>query len=337
MERYDGPGNISGGGSYIRDNGVGAEIYNFKPSRGTCYGYAMSRHSAGIDLRNLAPEQHWERGDALHGVDVAFMARHKDRGQVVVGWYRNATVFHKQYLKRRGTIPGMHFEQRHYLCSTDAANATLLKEEQRTFFIPYAPMDGAGYAGQSNVWYPERSENPAVPALIKKLRTLMEATDGVALPSDEHLEDTARRNNKRRRTPDAAMNALVEAAAIDAVSEHYESLDYTVKSVEKENLGWDLEVSRDAKTHKIEVKGVSADTIYFELTPNEYRMLREHPETYQVSVVCSALDTPVLYHLTPKSTEEGWRLLDKTKSINILLGERVAAIGRDVANHSEVG
>ncbi|MCE4517948.1 protein NO VEIN domain-containing protein [Xanthomonas hortorum] len=165
----------------------------------------------------------------------------------------------------------------------------------------------------------------------------MEATDGVALPSDEHLEDTARRNNKRRRTPDAAMNVLVEAAAIDAVSEHYESLDYTVKSVEKENLGWDLEVSRDAKTHKIEVKGVSADTIYFELTPNEYRMLREHPETYQVSVVCSALDTPVLYHLTPKSTEEGWRLLDKTKSINILLGERVAAIGRDVANHSEVG
>jgi hypothetical protein len=336
MDRYDGPAEIYGGGSYIRDNGVGAEIYNFKPSRGTCFGYAMSRHGAGIDLRNLAPDRQWKQGDALHGVDVVFMARHKERGQVVVGWYRNATVFHKQYLKRRGTIPGMHFEQRHYLCSTGAANASLLTEKQRTFVIPYAPTDGAGYAGQSNVWYPERSENPAVPALIKKLRALMKATGGVALASDEHPEKKANKNTKRRKKPDAAMNALVEKAAVDSVFAHYESLNYTVKSVEKENLGWDLEVSRDAKTHKIEVKGVSADTIYFELTPNEYRMLREHPETYQVSVVCSALDTPVLYHLTPKSTEEGWRLLDKTNGINILLGERVAAIGRDVASHSDV-
>ncbi|ATS62659.2 MULTISPECIES: protein NO VEIN domain-containing protein [Xanthomonas] len=335
MDRYDGPGNISGGGSYIRDNGVGAEIYNFKPSRGTCYGYAMSGHSAGIDLRNLAPDQRWERGDALHGVDVVFMAKHKDHGQVVVGWYRNATVFHKQYLKRRGTIPGMHFEQRHYLCSTDAANATLLTEEQRTFVIPYAPKDGAGYAGQSNVWYPERSSNPQVPALIKKLRTLIEAGDGVELAPDEHQERTVSKNGRKRGKPDAARNALVEAAAVDAVSEHYEFLNYVVKRVEKENLGWDLEVSHGAKKHKIEVKGVSADTIYFELTPNEYRMLREHPETYQVSVVCSALDIPVLYHLLPKSTEEGWRLIDKMNGIDILLGERVAAIGRDVAVRSD--
>ncbi|MEA9753712.1 DUF3883 domain-containing protein [Xanthomonas campestris pv. raphani] len=335
MDRYDGPGNIRGGGSYVNANGVGGEVYNFKPSRGICFGYAMSLHGGGINLRFLAPDHTWEPGDALHGVDVIFIARHKERGQVVVGWYRNASVFHKQYRNRRGTIPGMNFEKRHYLCFADQENVTLLPEEKRTFAIPYAPVDGPGYPGQSNVWYPERSSNPAVPALIKKLRNLMTASSGAVLAEDEFLASNTTKNGRRRGKPDAAMNALVEKAAVEAVVKHYKSLKYTVRTVEKENLGWDLEVSLGAKTQKIEVKGVSSDSIYFELTPNEYKKLREHSKTYSVCVVCMALEAPFLYHLTPCLTDERWSLVDKKARINILLEERMAAIGRDVANPSD--
>jgi len=143
MDRYDGPGYIRGGGSYITDNGVGGEVYNFKPSRGVCFGYAMSIQAAGINLCLLS-DQEWKPGDVLHGVDVIFIARHKERGQVVVGWYRNASVYHKQYLNRRGTIPGMDFQKRHYLCSSYQEDVTLLPEENRTFRIPYAPVYGKG-------------------------------------------------------------------------------------------------------------------------------------------------------------------------------------------------
>jgi len=131
------------------------------------------------------------------------------------------------------------------------------------------------------------------------------------------------------------MNALVEKAAVDAVIKHYKSLKYKVRTVEKENLGWDLEVSLGTKKQKIEVKGVSSNSIYFELTPNEYRRLAEYSTIYSVCVVCTALDDPTLYHLYPRLTVDGWRLVDKVTGIDILLEERVAAIGRDVANHSD--
>lgn len=93
MERYDGPDTIIGGGAYIAANGVGGEVFNFKPSRGKCYGYAMSLHLAGVNLRFLDESQRWLEGDELTGVDVVFIARRPGYGQVVVGWYRNATVF----------------------------------------------------------------------------------------------------------------------------------------------------------------------------------------------------------------------------------------------------
>jgi hypothetical protein len=53
MTDYDGSGEISGGGQYVRENGVGGEVLNFAPSRGRCYGYAMSKSFGGIRLRAL--------------------------------------------------------------------------------------------------------------------------------------------------------------------------------------------------------------------------------------------------------------------------------------------
>lgn len=84
MEKYDGVGTITSGGAYIRQNGIGGEIFNFKPNRGKCFGYAMSRNYAGINLRSIQNGS-WSVGDELAGVDVIFIARRRGYGQVVVG------------------------------------------------------------------------------------------------------------------------------------------------------------------------------------------------------------------------------------------------------------
>lgn len=332
MERYDGPDTISGGGAYVDENGVGGEVFNFKPSRGKCYGYAMSRHFAGINLRFIDGAQNWSKGDELSGVDVVFIARRPGGGQVVVGWYRNATVFHQQYRVRRGTIPGMNDSARRFVCVADAASVRLLPEDDRIFEVPYAPNGFRGFPGQSNVWYPSQHDDKSdVKAFVRKLLKYMGGMSGVELPEDETHGTNAGRKQGRGGKPDHAHNALVEQAAVNATWAHYERKGFTLKSVEEENLGWDLEANQGRQSLRVEVKGVSGTDIYFELTPNEYAKLKEHAAQYRVCVVCEALTSPRIFELKPDTTGSGWHLASEQGDILVTLMERIAAVGAEVA------
>jgi hypothetical protein len=332
MERYDGPDTITWGGAYIERNGVGGEVFNFKPSRGKCYGYAMSRHFAGVNLRHLDGSQPWREGDELSGVNVVFIARRPDGGQVVVGWYRNATVFHKQYRVRRGSIPGLEQTVRHFLCVADAESARLLPEDERKFDVPYAPAGFKGFPGQSNVWYPNLNiDQTGVAAFIRKLTKYIEATAGTALAGDEVPSSNGGKKNGRTSTPNHAHNAMVEQAAVDAVWAHYEADGYTLQSVEAQCLGWDLEAVKGKTSLRVEVKGTSGAAVYFELTPNEYAKLREHSATYRVCVVCEALTNPRIFELKPEASGNAWRLVSMGGEVTVPLMERIAAIGAEVA------
>ena len=334
MERYDGPDTITSGGAYIAANGVGGEVFNFKPSRGKCYGYAMSRHFAGLNLRFVDDSQAWREGDELAEVDVVFIARRPGIGQVVVGWYRNATVFHRQYRVRRGSIPGMNETMRSFLCVADAHSTRLLPAEDRTFEVPYAPAGFKGFPGQSNVWYPSiHTDKPVVAAFIRKLTEYIAATPGVELADDE-AEGVNGGGGKKGRgsAPDHAHNALVESAAVNAVWARYEADGYTLKSVEVECLGWDLEMTKGSEFLRVEVKGTSGTAIYFELTPNEYAKLKEHATSYRVCVVCDALTSPRIFDLRPEAFGNGWRLVSELGNVSVPLMERIAAIGVEVAS-----
>jgi hypothetical protein len=337
MERYDGPDTITSGGAYIAENGVGGEVFNFKPSRGNCYGYAMSRRLAGLNLRFIDDSKSWREGGELSGVDVVFIARRPSMGQVVVGWYRNATVFHRQYRVRRGTIPGMNEAVRRFLCVADANDVRLLPEEARTFDVPYAPAGFKGFPGQSNVWYPNHhADQPGVAAFIHRLTKYIDSTPGVALPEDETPGGKSGGKRGRTSTPDHAHNAMVEAAAVNAVWARYEADGYTVKSVETECVGWDLEATKGRQSLKLEVKGTAGAAIYFELTPNEYAKLKEHAAGYRVCVVCEALTKPRIFDLTPEAVGSGWRLVSVLDQVSVPLMERIAAIGAEVAPCAEV-
>lgn len=62
----------------------------------------------------------------------------------------------------------------------------------------------------------------------------------------------------------------VERAAIRAVSRHYQKAGYSVKSVERENLGYDLHCTRGREVRRVEVKGLGGGGRRVILTRNEW-------------------------------------------------------------------
>jgi len=332
MERYDGPDTITSGGAYIQANGVGGEVFNFKPSRGKCYGYAMSLHFSGINLGVLDKSRRWQQGEELSNVDVVFIARRPGHGQVVIGWYRNATVFHRQYRLRRGRIAGIDEATRPFLCVTDKASAVLLPEADRAFPVPYAPAGHPGFPGQSNVWYPAHHlTNRVVARFTLDLLKYMNAVRAPTHLSDEVDQRGKGRKGGRRPTPDAGHNAAVETAAEETAWSYYKQKGYKVDDVADERLGWDFVARKGAVTLHVEVKGVSAAAIYFELTPNEYAKLQQYADRYRVCVVCDALTVPRLYELLPEPWAGGWRLASKLPPVHVPLTQKIAAVGCEVA------
>ena len=101
------------------------------------------------------------------------------------------------------------------------------------------------------------------------------------------------------------------------------------------NKGWDLEATKGNTTLYIEVKGTAGATIYFELTPNEYRRLREHAERYRLCVVCDALDSPRLFELLPSEGAECWELRSADGEVYVPLMERTAAVGAEVRQEKQ--
>lgn len=94
---------------------------------------------------------------------------------------------------------------------------------------------------------------------------------------------------------DPLRNAEVEKAAILEVREHFAG--YRITSVEKDNVGWDLEARpKGAGTPlRLEVKGLFGSELKVGLTPREYRAFQKHIDgsmpKYRLCVVTEALST----------------------------------------------
>ncbi|NDK90411.1 DUF3883 domain-containing protein [Gordonia desulfuricans] len=97
---------------------------------------------------------------------------------------------------------------------------------------------------------------------------------------------------------DPESNRLVEAAAVEKVTDYLEARGYVVTDVGSKKLGWDLTCVGDAgDIHRVEVKGVSGATPTVLLTANEYRSAQED-EGWELAVVTTALDSPCLTFYT---------------------------------------
>ncbi|MEY2480243.1 MAG: 5-methylcytosine-specific restriction enzyme [Verrucomicrobiota bacterium] len=82
-------------------------------------------------------------------------------------------------------------------------------------------------------------------------------------------------------------NRQVERVACAAIRAYFRRRGYTVRSREKEKLGYDFDVRRQHEVLHVEVKGVSGAKLRFPVTANEIRCASIDPR-FHVAVVASA-------------------------------------------------
>nr|WP_279287010.1 DUF3883 domain-containing protein [Heliobacterium chlorum] len=225
-----------------------------------------------IKIENLGARP---KDSYIDDVFVIWLSRNPLLGGVrIIGWYKNARVFRKF----QAPIPGSpRFDSKYYFnIEAKVKDSYLLPFDGRTFQIPKA-TESSGGIGQSNVWYAQGEKN-------KYLRE----------SAIKYIENYEKNNKKTRvnsnKKIDIPKKNQVEINAINVVRKYYEDMGYIVASVEKDNVGWDLEARRNNAFIKIEVKGLSGTEITINLTPNEFEAMQENSESYRLCIVTNALD-----------------------------------------------
>jgi 5-methylcytosine-specific restriction protein A len=140
------------GGSY-NDENTGHEICNFLPYKGKVFGYVQVSNNGNIKVERLGAAK---RADSIDGVTVVWTAGPDNGGTVVVGWYKNATV----YRKAKDFEPRSKTHELHkinvFRIVADQNDAVLLPVDDRyDLKIPR----GKGGIGQSPLWYADKPEN----------------------------------------------------------------------------------------------------------------------------------------------------------------------------------
>jgi Domain of unknown function (DUF3883) len=88
---------------------------------------------------------------------------------------------------------------------------------------------------------------------------------------------------------EAEQNALVELAAVNAVTSEYRSRGWRVKSKESEKVGYDLLCRRGSAVHHVEVKGIRGAICSFMITANEKNKAELDP-AFSLVAVTKALE-----------------------------------------------
>lgn len=294
MERYIGLNkgdSIAGGGSYVKKRGRGNEICNYAPYRNNLYGYVQPPGSQ-IDIERIGAKPGEE---SISGVTVIWTATRPTGGTAVIGWYKNATVYrdYQRFSKAPATQKKNGVDC--YLITAPSKDATLLPVDKRTLEIP---RQVKGSMGRANVWYADKPESKPI---LNEVLSLVR--------SGKVKSAIGKKNNGKQ---DQDRKARIEKAAIKYCAKHFESIGYNIESVEKDNVGWDLEAISGSTKLNIEVKGLSGKEFSVELTPNEYRAFSELSATYRLVVVTNALDTPFLYVCRYSEEYSDWVIDDKS-------------------------
>ena len=290
MEHYKGQSahdKIKGGGAYVAKEGRGHEVCNFAGDGKYFYGYVQPTGEQ-IKIERLGADKSDEQ---LAGVTVIWTASSPAGGTVIVGWYKDATVYrHLQQFKK---IPALHDKNgiEGYRVMAGTGDVRLLPIDERTFEIPRRVKGGIG---QANVWYADAPESME---LLGDVKNYLEGQVRIA-------------KGHRTKKTDPEKNARVEMVAIRTVTDYFENYGYEVDSVEKDNVGWDLEAISGKNKLRIEVKGLSGSGLAVELTPNEYVAFLDGQSNYRLCVVHSALTSPTLLICRHSTETGGWIVED---------------------------
>ena len=309
MRKYRGldDDTIIGGGSYIRDTGYGHEIFNFASFNGYMYGYVQVKGS--INITRLGGRK---TDEAISGILAIWVARDLSGGTFIIGWYKNATVHRDPQPSPEGSNRVFNGESLGFRIKAKVESCKLLNLDQRTFQIPRRVRGGMG---QANIWYADQPSN--VPFREDVWKFINEG----------ELSDQWKRHPKlgQPRQPDAHRRKLVEKIAVEKTINYYEKLGYIVNSVERDNVGWDLEASNGGRKLRLEVKGLSHSELLIELTPNEYDNMQKHQHSYRICVVTDTLKkNPLLRVFSYSPESHNWEDdEDNQLSITEIIGARM--------------
>jgi hypothetical protein len=307
MERYQGLNSgdhIKGGGDYVKKSERGHEVCNFSPDNTTLYGYVQVPGEAiNLDCLGAGSDD-----TSIGGVTVVWTATRPGGGTTIVGWYKDATIFRSYQIFKKIPLAQSQNSIDGFWMKAPAAMATILPVDSRIFEIPRQKKGGMG---RSNIWYADRPESAK---LVDSVRVLI---SGGQPPSVKPSNHSTRQDQERK--------ARIEREAIGVCCAHFEGLGYTVESVEKDNLGWDLVARAGRSSLRIEVKGLSGSSFSIELTPNEYTAFSQCAGDYRLAVVVEALGHPKLFICRYSEEESGWLAeSDEVFSIDIKIKESAA-------------
>ncbi len=280
MDFYAGISNdsITGGGKHINQEGWGGEIYNFKNFKDHVYGYVQPKldkkhgNPSTVKIEKIGASK---TDKEISDVTVIWTARNPHKGGTyIIGWYLHATVYREAQVLLENTQRKVKGDDIGYYTITETKNAKLLPVDERVFPICRQKKN---CMGQSNVWYAENN-----PELIKRVFNYIHK--GIILDKRSNANGFARQLDPFKRIE-------VEKSAIRIVVEYYQNIGYQVKSVERDNVGWDLTATIESTELKLEVKGLSGTCIATELTPNEFKNLKTNMESYRLCLVTEALTT----------------------------------------------
>jgi len=290
MDRYQGitDDKMQGGGKHIEKYGWGGEMFNFKPLRKRMFGYVQV--GGRINLNRLGAKKSDEN---INNVTIVWIAKEPfSGGNYIVGWYKNATVYrNKQEAEKKSNRKWDKYEMG-YFVTTKEENSKLLNRDERIVQIPR----GKGGMGQRNIWYGDNN-----PEFVKKVFTYI--ASGI-------FPQTKNKNRGSARQTDPLKRIEVEKKAVKKVIKHYEKLGYEIQSVEKDNVGWDLNAYNRKINLKLEVKGLSGNDIATELTPNEYKNLKADKGNYRICVVVDVLTSPKLFIFAYSVDNNEWTSID---------------------------
>ncbi|MCL4552052.1 MAG: DUF3883 domain-containing protein [Candidatus Marsarchaeota archaeon] len=274
MKNYQGPSTDDprprAGGDWNREH-IGAEVVNFQPFDGKYYGYFEPPGGDGVvDFSRIEPAL--STGDELPHTMIIWVARKPDGGQVVVGWYRDATILRtpiKYSSKARRDDWG-------YNCYCEAPNAQLLPVTERTWTVPR----GRNSIGQRNIFYPLDGEgnlrlNDSRFRWVREILAKVDAYDGTHSRGPAIATETTSAAAGQGFVVDSDLRRAIEGHAMMVATAHFEGAGYRVDDHHARH-SYDLLITRNGHRRYVEVKGTRTDGETVIVTPSEVRFAREN-------------------------------------------------------------
>ena len=269
---------IHAGGASVKEN-KDAEKYNFD-DWGDGYFYGYFPFKLNMNIKELGA---LKNATEVSGITVIWTAKHPRGGKRVVGWYKNATVFREMQVVEDGCPYRVYAEMK---------NCRLVPVDERLLKVPYGkgrPMRALSYG--KNLCDSDKENK----SLLAGLDGLMSGT-----PQSRPPKNQKKLNGGSGKNIDVEKRMVVEKTAVDCVTTYYENIGWESKSVEGDNVGWDLTMTWGNDELHVEVKGHQGNKITSELTPNEYANAKSKKHAYRLAVVTKALTkTPCLRIFEP--------------------------------------